>query len=74
MEKTKILIADDNRDFCDILSKFLSADENFEIVGIAKDGLEALDLLTEVEPDVLAQPKKVALDTRQPTQSSVPPG
>ncbi|MCF6460106.1 sporulation transcription factor Spo0A [Clostridium sp. Cult3] len=53
MEKTKILIADDNRDFCDILSKFLSADENFEIVGIAKDGLEALDLLTEVEPDVL---------------------
>lgn len=53
MEKTKILIADDNREFCDILSKFLSMDNDFEVVGIAKDGLEALDKLTREHPDVL---------------------
>lgn len=53
MEKVKILIADDNRDFCEILSKFLSADEKFEVVGIAKDGIEALDMISETEPDIL---------------------
>ncbi len=53
MEKIKILIADDNREFCDILSKFLSADEDFEVVGIAKDGLEALDMVSEIRPDIL---------------------
>ncbi len=53
MEKTKILIADDNREFCDILSKFLSMDDDFEVIGVAKDGLEALDKITEEQPDVL---------------------
>jgi two-component system response regulator (stage 0 sporulation protein A) len=47
------MIADDNREFCDILSKFLSMDEDFEVVSIAKDGLEALDKITEEEPDIL---------------------
>ncbi|QQY80625.1 two-component system response regulator (stage 0 sporulation protein A) [Keratinibaculum paraultunense] len=53
MEKIKILIADDNRDFCRILSKFLSADESFEVVGIAKDGIEALNMASETKPDIL---------------------
>lgn len=53
MGKTKILIADDNREFCDILSKFLSMEEDFEIVGIAKDGLEALDKIEKDIPDIL---------------------
>jgi two-component system response regulator (stage 0 sporulation protein A) len=53
METIDILIADDNRDFCDILSEYLSKQEDFEIVGIAKDGLEALDLVREKLPDVL---------------------
>ena len=53
MEKTKILIADDNREFCDILSKFLSMEEDFEIVGVARDGLEALDKIEKEMPDVL---------------------
>lgn len=53
MEKKKILIVDDNREFCEILSKFLLMEEDFEIIGIAKDGLEALDKITEENPDVL---------------------
>jgi two-component system response regulator (stage 0 sporulation protein A) len=53
LEKTKILIADDNREFCDILTKFLSMDDDFQVIGVAKDGLEALDKITETTPDVL---------------------
>lgn len=53
MGKSKILLADDNYEFCNILSKFLSMDEDFEVVGIAKDGLEALDMIAEKKPDIL---------------------
>ncbi|HSH34647.1 sporulation transcription factor Spo0A [Schnuerera sp.] len=53
MEKRKILIVDDNREFCGILSKFLSMEGEFEVIGIAKDGLEALDKMAELKPDIL---------------------
>lgn len=53
MTKIKILLADDNQEFSNILSEFLSVDESFEVVGIAKDGLETLDMLVEEKPDIL---------------------
>lgn len=53
MEKKKVLIADDNREFCEILRKFISTEGDFEVVGIAKDGLEALDKIKEENPDIL---------------------
>lgn len=53
MGKTKILIADDNKEFCDILGKFLSMEEEFEVVGVAKDGLEALDKVSKEQPDII---------------------
>ena len=53
MSKISILVADDNREFCDILYGYLKQQEDFEVVGFAKDGLEALDLLLEKKPDVL---------------------
>jgi len=52
-EKISVLIADDNKDFCSILSEYLSTQEDVEVVGIAKDGLEALDIVNERLPDVL---------------------
>ncbi len=51
--KIDILIADDNKDFCEILTEYISKEEDFEIVGVAKDGLEAVDLVTKKLPDVL---------------------
>ncbi|WP_372995611.1 sporulation transcription factor Spo0A [Lutispora sp.] len=51
--KIKILIADDNKDFCSILSEYLEMQDDFEIVGTAKDGIEALDLITSKLPDVV---------------------
>lgn len=45
MEKTKVVIADDNREFCEILTRLISSYEEFEMVGVAKDGVEALELI-----------------------------
>jgi two-component system response regulator (stage 0 sporulation protein A) len=53
LEKIKILIADDNKDFCCILSEYLGAQPDFEVIGIAKDGLEVVDLLEKVTPDII---------------------
>ncbi len=53
LEKVKILIADDNKDFCSVLSEYLDMQSDFEVVGIAKDGLEAVELITLKLPDVV---------------------
>ncbi|TCU72769.1 sporulation transcription factor Spo0A [Tissierella praeacuta] len=53
MKKTKIVIADDNREFSEILTRFISSYEEFQIVGVAKDGIEALDMIDREKPDVL---------------------
>ena len=53
MQKTRILIADDNKDFCSILEDFLSTQSDFDVVGIAKDGLEAIELISEELPDIV---------------------
>ncbi|RBP45545.1 sporulation transcription factor Spo0A [Garciella nitratireducens] len=53
MSKIKILIADDNRDFCNILKEFLEQQEDMEIVGTANDGMEAIKLVKKFQPDIL---------------------
>ncbi|WP_026894090.1 sporulation transcription factor Spo0A [Clostridiisalibacter paucivorans] len=52
-EKIGVLIADDNKEFCGILNEYLSAQKDIEVVGLAKDGIEALDLINKKNPDVL---------------------
>ena len=49
----RVLIADDHRLFAEALEAILGADERLEIVGRAADGREAVELATEVEPDVV---------------------
>ena len=50
MDKIKIVISDDNRDFCNILNEFLEEQEDMEVVGIAKDGMEALEFIERNNP------------------------
>lgn len=52
-KKIKILIADDNEEFCIILRDYLNNQENLDVVGIAKNGIEALKLVNELKPDLL---------------------
>jgi len=51
-EKITVLIADDNPEFSKTLATYLENEEDMEIVGIARDGVEALDAVKEKLPDV----------------------
>lgn len=51
--KVKIVIADDNKEFAGILCEYLKGQSDFEVVGVAKDGIEAVKLVSSCEPDVL---------------------
>ena len=52
-EKITILIADDNIDFTRTLSAYLEKMEDIEVVGIAKDGNEAIEIIKGTHPDIL---------------------
>ncbi|HID0881980.1 TPA: sporulation transcription factor Spo0A [Clostridium botulinum] len=55
MEETKInvIIADDNKEFCNILSDYLLNQRDIMVTGIANDGVEALKLVEEKKPDLI---------------------
>lgn len=53
LQTVKILIADDNKDFCNILGEYLNSQPDFEVVGLAKDGLEVIDLVEKKLPDII---------------------
>ena len=48
-----IMIADDNREFINLMSSYLSRYPEFEIVAEAHNGKEALLMLPKIEPDIL---------------------
>ena len=51
-KKIEVLIADDNREFGDILCEYLSNQDDIQVVGLARDGLEAVDLILQNAPDI----------------------
>ena len=52
-EKITVLISDDNVEFANILSSYLEKDEEIVIIGRAKDGEEALEMITAMRPDIV---------------------
>lgn len=56
MEKTKakikIIFADDNVEFNEIMTEFLEVQEDIDLVGVAKNGLEAIELIEKFAPDI----------------------
>lgn len=55
-----VLLADDNKEFCEILEDYFKKQSDMEVVGVAKDGIEAYNMIIEKVPDV------VILDTIMP--------
>lgn len=51
-EKIRVLIADDNREFGDILNEYLENQDDIEVIGVARDGLEAYDMIVTKKPDI----------------------
>jgi two-component system, response regulator, stage 0 sporulation protein A len=52
-EKITVLIADDNPDFAMTLVSYLEKEQDMEVIGIAKDGKEACDMIINTQPDVV---------------------
>ncbi len=51
-DKITILIADDNPDFANTVSGYIEEDDDFEIIAIARDGRQAVEMILNTEPDV----------------------
>lgn len=76
MEKTKILIADDHAIVRDGLQQLISSQDDMEVVGVARDGREALKGAKTLQPDVtlldIAMPHLNGLDAINLIKEGVP--
>lgn len=53
MEKLNIAIADDNEGIVERLDAIVSADDELQVVGVARNGEEIVNIIKEKEPDVV---------------------
>jgi DNA-binding NarL/FixJ family response regulator len=65
LKKIRILIADDHPIFRDGLRKLLSLEEDFQVIGEAEDGKEAVEMVQKLMPDILL------LDLKMPNLSGI---
>ena len=61
----RVLIADDHRLFAEALEAILAVDDRVEVVGRARDGLEAVELVASLQPDV------VLMDINMPVMDGI---
>lgn len=53
MRKIKIGIADDNREFCDILTEYFSGKDNIDIGFVSHDGVKTIECIKKHLPEIL---------------------
>lgn len=53
MNPLKVAIADDNREFLELLKEFINTQDDMVVCGVATNGNDVLDIVKRDEPDVL---------------------
>lgn len=70
----RIVIAEDQGMLLGAMKSLLSMEEDMEVVGLAKNGEEAIDLVTELKPDIcimdIEMPMKTGLDAAEALKDS----
>lgn len=52
-DRISVLIADDNMEYSDLLKEYMGQYDDIAVMGTAFDGLEAIDRIRELQPDVV---------------------
>lgn len=52
-DRISVLIADDNIEFGDLLHEYMSRHEDIKVVGVARDGLQAVEMVKLLVPDIV---------------------
>ena len=50
--KITVLMADDNKDFCDTIASLLSKEADLDVIHVAYDGMDAYEKIVELQPDI----------------------
>ncbi|TCS92403.1 sporulation transcription factor Spo0A [Hazenella coriacea] len=53
MEKISVILADDNREFAELLKEHLLNQDDMEVIGVANHGGQVIEMLNQQVPDVL---------------------
>jgi two-component system response regulator (stage 0 sporulation protein A) len=53
MRKMRVLVVDDNKEFVGLLREYLEKQDDIEVAGVAYNGVEALEAIQELTPDVV---------------------
>lgn len=53
MEKTRVMLVDDNRELVNLMEEYLTDQKDIEVVGTAFNGKECLDNIENIKPDVI---------------------
>lgn len=48
-----VIVADDNIEFCNVMNDYFMTQMDINLIGIASDGFEALDMIKEKKPDLV---------------------
>ncbi len=65
MPKTRVLVVDDSAFMRKVIADIIDDDPELEVVGKARDGLDALDKVRELKPDV------ITLDVEMPNMDGL---
>ena len=64
-KKIRLVVADDSPSVLKVLTDGISSDPQIEIVGVARDGIETIDLVRKLKPDV------ITLDVEMPHMDGI---